>query len=292
MARIRSIKPEFWTSEQVADCSTTARLLFIGLWTFSDDGGVHPASCKRAKMEIFPGDPFTEKEIEAWVDQLIENGLIVEFSNADQQFWAITGWKHQKIEKPNIRYNSPTDVGSVVERSSNGRREVVDSSPPDRRDRRDRRDRKGEEGEEGERGAENDSTPPPGDASPVFITIPTISGNDYPVTEAKIAEWQETYPAVDVPQKVRTLRQWCIDNPGRRKTEKGMNRFLSGRLSEEQDRGPHHGRANRGNSGGHRLSATERVDAANGGPGYPTDSDADREPLETYGAHVRPRVDD
>ena len=42
MARIRTIKPEFWTSEQVVDCSPTARLLFIGLWNFCDDGGVHP----------------------------------------------------------------------------------------------------------------------------------------------------------------------------------------------------------------------------------------------------------
>ena len=31
-----------------------ARLLFIGLWTFCDDRGVHPASAKRIKMEIFP----------------------------------------------------------------------------------------------------------------------------------------------------------------------------------------------------------------------------------------------
>ena len=31
MARIRSIKPEFWVSEQVAECSTSARLTFVGL---------------------------------------------------------------------------------------------------------------------------------------------------------------------------------------------------------------------------------------------------------------------
>lgn len=31
MARIRSIKPEFWVSEQIGECSTNARLTFIGL---------------------------------------------------------------------------------------------------------------------------------------------------------------------------------------------------------------------------------------------------------------------
>ena len=29
MARIRSVKPEYWTSEQVMECSPTARLLLL-----------------------------------------------------------------------------------------------------------------------------------------------------------------------------------------------------------------------------------------------------------------------
>jgi hypothetical protein len=46
MARIRTIRPEFWTSEQVTECSMPARLLFIGLWNFCDDGGRMPYSPK------------------------------------------------------------------------------------------------------------------------------------------------------------------------------------------------------------------------------------------------------
>ena len=56
MARIRSIKPQFWTSEQIADCSSNARLLFIGLWNFCDDCGVHPASPAR----LTDGDPVSQ----------------------------------------------------------------------------------------------------------------------------------------------------------------------------------------------------------------------------------------
>lgn len=37
MPRIRTIKPEYWTSEQVLDLSIPARLAFIGLWNFCDD---------------------------------------------------------------------------------------------------------------------------------------------------------------------------------------------------------------------------------------------------------------
>lgn len=40
MARIRSIKPEFFTSEAIASLPLSARLTFIGLWTYVDDNGV------------------------------------------------------------------------------------------------------------------------------------------------------------------------------------------------------------------------------------------------------------
>lgn len=56
MARIRTVKPEFWVSEQVTSCSRGARLLFIGLWNFCDDGGVHAAEHKRLKSEVFPSE--------------------------------------------------------------------------------------------------------------------------------------------------------------------------------------------------------------------------------------------
>lgn len=41
MARIRSLKPELCTDERLADCSPTARLLFILMQPFCDDFGVH-----------------------------------------------------------------------------------------------------------------------------------------------------------------------------------------------------------------------------------------------------------
>ncbi|KKK60207.1 hypothetical protein LCGC14_3026700, partial [marine sediment metagenome] len=42
MARIRTVKPDFWTSEDVAAVSRNARLLFIGLLNFADDVGNGP----------------------------------------------------------------------------------------------------------------------------------------------------------------------------------------------------------------------------------------------------------
>ena len=109
MSRIRTIKPEFWTSEQVVNCSRDARLLFIGLWSFSDDAGAHPASFLRAKMEIFPGESdFTTDHIKTLINELSKNELLREYIINNQSYWQITGWqKHQRIDKPTYKYPPP-----------------------------------------------------------------------------------------------------------------------------------------------------------------------------------------
>jgi len=154
MARIRSVKPEFFTSEQVVECSPTARLLFIGMWCFCDDRGVHPASLARLKMEVFPNDAFTSEQIQALINELLNRGLIVSYLVGSEPFWAIPTWrKHQKIEKPTYRYPAPpadqtpakideqstkepakTDAThrAVDDKSPKSRRTVGESSTPDR----------------------------------------------------------------------------------------------------------------------------------------------------------------
>lgn len=107
MARIRTIKPEFWSSEQVVELSPTARLLFIGLWNFCDDGGNHPASPRTLKMEVFPGDDFTAEQIGEYVQEMISASLIIEYQDNAKPYWHVTGWHHQKIEKPNYKHPAP-----------------------------------------------------------------------------------------------------------------------------------------------------------------------------------------
>lgn len=107
MPRIRTIKPEFWISEQVTGCCVHARLLFIGLLNFCDDHGVHPAEARRLKMEVFPGDPVGIKKITRWVDELINAGLLQEFEAQGRRYWFVTGWKHQRIDKSKAIYKYP-----------------------------------------------------------------------------------------------------------------------------------------------------------------------------------------
>lgn len=145
MARIRSIKPEFWVSEQVADCSVTARLLFIGLWNFADDGGVIPYKPKAIKAQVFPADDITSETIRRLVDELLATALLASFEADGQTYLFVTGWKkHQRIEKVNIKYpRPPADIlDGKAQLSLPIRRPVDDQSAPERKGK----DRIGEEG--------------------------------------------------------------------------------------------------------------------------------------------------
>jgi hypothetical protein len=108
MSRIRTVKPDYWASAQIMDLSVPARLLFIGMWNFCDDAGIHPASARTLKALVFPGDDF---DVVPWVQELLDQGLIVEYEARGKGYWHVTGWHHQKIDKPSYKYPLPN--GSI-----------------------------------------------------------------------------------------------------------------------------------------------------------------------------------
>jgi len=86
-----------------------ARLLFIGMWNFCDDNGVHPGSFKRLRMEVFPGDSLNETDMDGLMGELIEGGLVRSYEVEGKLYWQVTGWKHQRIDKPTNRYPLPIE---------------------------------------------------------------------------------------------------------------------------------------------------------------------------------------
>ncbi|MNK59155.1 hypothetical protein D3C87_782550 [compost metagenome] len=115
MARIRTVKPEYWSSEQVMSLSLHARLAFIGLWNFCDDGGNHPASAKTFKAEVFPSDDLSAVDVQHLVDELLAQGLIAPYEAGSKAYWHVTGWKrHQRIDKPTIKHPPPPEDSAAA----------------------------------------------------------------------------------------------------------------------------------------------------------------------------------
>lgn len=134
MARIRTIKPEFWSDDKLGPLDALTRLVFIGLVSQADDAGRLPDSVKRLNGLLFP---FTDEDCGPCLELLSTLGVISRGLTANgQAVIQIVGWqRHQKIEKPNLRAALPPIVPPskvrrrVADDSGNGSGGVPDVSP-------------------------------------------------------------------------------------------------------------------------------------------------------------------
>lgn len=67
--------------------------------------------------------------------------------------------------------------------------------------------------------------------------IPIIGGQEYGVSKDLLAELEKAYPAVDGPATLLEVRAWCVTNPGKLKTARGVPRFLNSWFERLQNRG-------------------------------------------------------
>jgi hypothetical protein len=107
MARIRTIKPEFFTSDDVCAMSPLARLLFIGCWCEADREGRFEWRPRTLKRKYLPEDDCDADEV---CGELISRGLIVLY---DQGLAYVTGFtKHQVINlrEAQSKYPEPPAV--------------------------------------------------------------------------------------------------------------------------------------------------------------------------------------
>ena len=102
MARNRVIKPKFWDDAKIGRLTRDARLLYIGLWNFSDDIGVVIGNSIWLKSKIFPYDQIQIQQFEKWMNELVINGFICLLSYKGERFIYLPNFtRHQVINKPN-----------------------------------------------------------------------------------------------------------------------------------------------------------------------------------------------
>jgi hypothetical protein len=55
--------------------------------------------------------------------------------------------------------------------------------------------------------------------------------------QEQILRWQHLYPGVNVYQEINAMSGWCEASPTRRKTARGLNRFINSWLARAQQAG-------------------------------------------------------
>lgn len=141
MARIRSVKPDFWHSADVCSLPRDARLLWIGLWNYADDLGRGDARPTAVKIHVFPADDdLDEAAIAGLMVELFEGDVGFELYEVDgrpyyhipPESWDTKSGGHQRIDKPQpAKFPEPTATvpRMFLERSKNKKRSRKRAQP-------------------------------------------------------------------------------------------------------------------------------------------------------------------
>ena len=145
MARIRTIKPEFFTSEDILDLSPLARLLYIGIWCEADREGRLAWKPKTLKTRYLPVD---NADVHELCRELTERGLVIPYGDG---FAYIPSFlKHQHINPREAKSLFPDPLECPSFDASNldlhASSRVTDASVT-RREEGKGKERKGKEGE-------------------------------------------------------------------------------------------------------------------------------------------------
>jgi hypothetical protein len=110
VARIRSVKPEFWADEELAMAvSRDARLLYVGLWNLADEHARLRGDPRFVKGQLFAyDDDLTPKAIEALLDELADAGKVQRYQSGSSTYLFLPNLaKHQRLEAAKVESRLP-----------------------------------------------------------------------------------------------------------------------------------------------------------------------------------------
>jgi translation initiation factor IF-1 len=95
MARIRTIKPDFFLDDEVAALNPLTRILFIGLWCLADKAGRLEDKPQKIKVQILPYDKY---DVDKELDVLAEKGFILRYQVEGVKYIQVISFnKHQAV---------------------------------------------------------------------------------------------------------------------------------------------------------------------------------------------------
>lgn len=109
MARIRTIKPDFWGSGDIKPLSRDARLLFVGLISMADDEGRFLGALNAINGFVYPNDDLPTAKVRRWLGELVDGGIVHLYECDGVTYGCLPSWhKHQAINRPSeSKYPAP-----------------------------------------------------------------------------------------------------------------------------------------------------------------------------------------
>ncbi len=136
MARIRTIKPEFFTSEDIVNLAPLTRLLYIAIWCEADKEGRLVWKPMTFKLRYFPAD---NCDIQAMCAEIVQAGLVMLYGSG---YAYVPSFKaHQHINPRETASQLPEPDATVTRKPRVGTRQSRDS------DAQGGREGKGKEGD-------------------------------------------------------------------------------------------------------------------------------------------------
>ncbi len=128
--RIRTIKPDFFKNDELANLPAITRLLYIGLWCMADGHGKLADRPKKIRAEVLP---YEKCNVESLLDELCLCGFIVRYTRDGKSIILIKEFlKHQRISGTEAMtesdYPDPETFGSsqeAVRKQSGSNEEAV-----------------------------------------------------------------------------------------------------------------------------------------------------------------------
>lgn len=221
MARIRTVKPDLWKSEQIGEVSVEARLTFLGLITQADDYGRMKGNAKLVRSLIFPYDDFPLRKVSEWLRELHEANLIRWYEVEGREYIELPTWgDHQRVSHP-----TDSALPSHSEADSAGAPQALQKLPEDVR-----REGKGREGNKEGIGKESFGVTP-SDAPLSHLLADLVAANDPNgkrpvVTKAWAVEEDRMYRLDNrKPEEAERLLRWTLADSFWKANVRSMPKF-------------------------------------------------------------------
>lgn len=232
MARIRTIKPEFWGNEKLSLLPESTHMLAAALLNYADDEGYFNANPELVKAACFPLRT-VRPTVAASLSMLRDIGYIVFGDGEDGRAYGriLRFTEHQSINKAKESKIAPLAITWHTGAVPDGYR--VEQGTGNGTGNREQGG-----GELRKRATPQAKPIAPEDCKyPVFPTTPgtDTKANSWTLEDALVEELSATFPAVDVQFQARKAHGWVMANLRRRKTYDGMRKFLFSWMAREQD---------------------------------------------------------